>query len=112
VFRPLDAKERQAMPDDITPTDGTDDAEGIVSRMRAVADELTAAGLAVSLSQSRAVVEVSASLHLEGRREIEATVDEDGYTELRFWQKPNATPAQIGATISRALDAVTHRSSS
>ncbi|HVA89821.1 MAG TPA: hypothetical protein VNL71_08250 [Chloroflexota bacterium] len=100
------------MPDDITPAAGTDDTEGIVSRMRAVADALSAAGLAASVSQTRAAVEVIAILHMKGQREIEAAIDEDGYTELRFWHQPDATPAQISAAITRALNAITHGTSS
>jgi hypothetical protein len=100
------------MPDDITPAVEMDDTEGIVSRMRAVADALSAAGLAASISQTRAAVEVVATLHRKGQREIEAVIDEDGYTELRFWHQPDATPAQISATITRALTTIMHGTSS
>ena len=100
------------MPDDITPAVKADDTEGIVSRMRAVADALSAAGLAASISQTRAAVEVVATLHRKGQREIEAVIDEDGYTELRFWHQPGATPAQVSAAITHALTAIMHGTSS
>ena len=35
------------------------------------------------------------------------TVDEDGYVQISYWNDPGATPAQIIATISRALAAIT-----
>jgi hypothetical protein len=100
------------MPDDITPGGGIADAEGIFARMRAIADALSAAGLAVTISQTRTAVEVVATLYTEGRREIEAVIDEDGYSELRFWHQPDATPAQMSATITRGLDAITNGTSS
>jgi hypothetical protein len=100
------------MPDDITPGGGTADTEGIVARMRAIADALSAAGLAATISQTRTAVEVVATLYTEGKREIEAVIDEDGYSELRFWHQSDATPAQMSATITRALDAITNGTSS
>ncbi|HCU92270.1 MAG TPA: hypothetical protein DHU96_05840 [Actinobacteria bacterium] len=100
------------MPDDIMPTADPDNAEGIVSRMRAVADALSVAGLAATINQTRTAVEVIATIRVQGQREIEAVIDEDGYAELRFWHQPDATPGQISATISRAVNAITHGASS
>lgn len=100
------------MPDDIMRTAGADDTESIVSRMQAVADALSVAGMAATVSQTRTAVEVIATLRVQGQREIEAVIDEDGYAELRFWHQPDATPAQISATISRAVNAITHGASS
>jgi hypothetical protein len=34
-------------------------------------------------------------------------VDDDGYTELRYWNQPQATPAQVATVIVRALAAIT-----
>jgi TPP-dependent trihydroxycyclohexane-1,2-dione (THcHDO) dehydratase len=34
-------------------------------------------------------------------------IDEDGYVELRYWNDSAATPAQIAATITRALSVIT-----
>jgi hypothetical protein len=75
--------------------------------MRAIADELSLAGLATRLHESRASVDVTATLTGSGRREAEVIVDEDAYVEMRFWHDPQATPAQVAALITSALAAVT-----
>jgi hypothetical protein len=41
------------------------------------------------------------------RREIEVVLDEDGYTELRYWTSLDITPAEAAAVIASALAAIT-----
>ena len=89
------------------PGPAIDDSEEIARRMRAVSANLTAAGLTTHLHVTRAAIDVTATLHRPGRKDAEVTVDEDGYVEIRYWNNPDATPAQITATISRALAAIT-----
>jgi hypothetical protein len=72
-------------------------------RMRAIAAELTAAGLTTHLHETRAALDITATLPRPGRKDTEVVVDEDGYVEIRYWNHPAAAPAQITATISRAL---------
>jgi hypothetical protein len=83
------------------------DAEQAARRMRAIADGLAARGMITCLHDSRAGLDVTASLRLPGRREAELVVDEDGYAELRYWYPPDADPEQVTATALRALAAVT-----
>lgn len=90
------------MPDMCAP-----DAEDTLWRMRAIADELSLAGLATRLHESRASIDVTATIHPGGHREIEAIVDEDAYIELRFWHGTDATPAQVAAMITSAVTAIT-----
>ena len=82
------------------------DAEDTVWRMRAIAGELALAGLATSLHESRASIDVTATFTAGGQREAEVIVDEDAYVEMRFWHDPQATPAQIAALITSALTAI------
>jgi hypothetical protein len=77
-----------------------------VKRMRAIAAELAAAGLRTRLYQSPGSVDVTA-IRPQGRRGMEAVVDEDNYVELRYWHPAGATPAQIAAVITRAMDTIT-----
>ncbi len=42
-------------------------------------------------------------LRQPGQRKIEAVIDADGYTELRYWSSLNITPAQTVATITSAM---------
>ena len=66
------------MPD---PTPGAG-AEDTLWRMRAIADELSLAGLATCVHESRASVDVTATLTATGQREAEVIVDEDAYVEI------------------------------
>lgn len=80
--------------------------EEATRRLRAVAAELSAVGLAISLHRTRAGLDLTATLHQPGRRETDVLIDEDGYTELRYWADPAATPAQLADTIVHALSVV------
>ena len=86
----------------MTGTTGMDPA----GRMRQIAEGLRAAGLDVRLQQTRAGWDLAAVLAQPGNRESEAVLDDDGYVELRYWNPPGATPAQIAEVITRALAAV------
>ncbi len=75
-------------------------------RLRVIAAELSAAGLAIHLHPTRAGLDLTATPDEPGRRETEIIVDDDGYIELRYWADPEATPVQVAGTIIRALAAV------
>jgi hypothetical protein len=74
--------------------------------MRAIAAGLDAAGLDARVHDTCGVLDVTATLHRPGCKEIDVVVDEDGYVELRYWSAPGDTPAQVTATIGRALAAI------
>jgi hypothetical protein len=76
-------------------------------RMRAMAADLTAHGLTTHLTDSRAGLDLTATLSPSGKREAELIIDEDGYAELRYWNPPGTPPAPVTATALRALRAVT-----
>jgi hypothetical protein len=78
-------------------------------RMRAVAAELTAAGLESGVHEIRGVLDVRATLRREGFGPVEVTYDGDGYVAVTYWHEPGATPAQVAATINRVLAVITHR---
>jgi hypothetical protein len=78
-----------------------------IKRMRAIAAELAAAGLQTRLHQSPGSVDITATTGPLGHRGMEAVVDEDNYVELRYWHPADATPAQIVAVITRAMDTIT-----
>jgi hypothetical protein len=76
-------------------------------RMRALAAELTAAGLTAQLYDTRASLDITAILRRPGGRKIAVIIDGDGRTEIRYWNDPAATAAQIAAVITRALAVIT-----
>ena len=86
-------------------TSGIDENTG--ERLRIIGAELSAAGLAIQLHHTQAGLDLTATLHHSSRRETDVIVDEDGYTELRYWADPAATPAQAANAIVTALAAVT-----
>ena len=75
-------------------------------RLRAIGAGLAAAGLAARLHESPAETDLTATLRRPGQREIEVVVDEDGYTELRYWASLDVPPAHAVATITGALAAI------
>jgi hypothetical protein len=77
------------------------------ARMHAVAAALTTAGLTAHVHLTRGVLDVTATWERTGGKAAEVIVDDDGYTELRYWNHPWATPAQVAAVIVRALAAIT-----
>ncbi len=80
-------------------------------RVRAVAAELSARGLATHLTDARVGLDLTVTLTPGRQREPEFWIDEDGYAELRYWNRPDATAAQVAATALRALEAVTNTAS-
>ena len=75
-------------------------------RMRAIAAGLTAAGLTAHLHDTRGELDVTAALHRPGGKETDVIVDDDGYVEIRYWNRPGATPDQVTAVITRVLAAI------
>ena len=71
--------------------------------MRAVAAGLDAGGLVTQVNQTRGVLDITATLDRPGTKPAEVVVDEDGYVELRYWNRPGATPEQVTTVILRAL---------
>jgi anti-sigma regulatory factor (Ser/Thr protein kinase) len=75
--------------------------------MRAIEAGLTACGLVTHLTDSRAGLDLTATLSPSGKREAEIIIDEDGFTELRYWNAPGTPPAEATATALRVLRAAT-----
>jgi hypothetical protein len=74
--------------------------------MRAIAAGLTAAGLAAQVNETRGVLDITATLQRPGGKSAEVVVDEDGYVELRYGNRPGAAPDQVTTVIVRALAAI------
>jgi hypothetical protein len=77
------------------------------ARMHAVAAGLTAAGLTAAVHITRGVLDVTATWERADGKAAEVIVDDDGYVEVRYWNHPCATPAQVATVIVRALAAIT-----
>jgi hypothetical protein len=77
------------------------------ARMHAIAAALIAAGLSAQVHVTRGVPDVTATWERPDAEAAEVIVDDDGYTELRYWNQPQATPSQIATVIVRALAAIT-----
>jgi hypothetical protein len=71
--------------------------------MRAIAAGLGAGGLVAEVNQTRGVLDITATLQRPGSKPAEVVIDEDGYVELRYWNRPGATPEQVTTVILRAL---------
>jgi hypothetical protein len=78
-------------------------------RMRAVVAKLTAAGLDTRLYETKGVLDIQATLRREGHKAVQVIYEDDGYVEIAYWHDPEATPAQVAATISQALAVITHQ---
>jgi hypothetical protein len=77
-------------------------------RVRAVQAELSAHGLTTHMTDARAGLDLTATLAPARLRRPEFWIDEEGYSELRYWNPPDATPAQIAATALRAMEIVSN----
>jgi hypothetical protein len=75
--------------------------------MRAIEAALAARGLTTHLTDSRAGLDLTATLSPSGKREAEIIIDEDGFVELRYWNPPGTPPAEVTATALHVLKAVT-----
>jgi hypothetical protein len=80
---------------------------GTAARMHAIAAALVAADLTAQVHDTRGVLDVTARLDLPGRTQIEVICDDDGYTQVSYWNSPDATAAQVTATIAAVLAAIT-----
>ena len=76
------------------------------ARMHAVAAALTTAGLTAHVHVTRGVLDVTATLERPDAKAAEVIIDDDGYTEIRYWNQPSATPPQVATVIVRALAAI------
>jgi hypothetical protein len=81
--------------------------EDTTSRMQAIAAELSAHGLSAGVHDTRGTLDLTATVQPPGQREAEIVIDEDGYTEVRYWNQPGAGPAQISGLALRVLAALT-----
>jgi hypothetical protein len=77
-----------------------------VARMDAIAAGLAAAGLAARVHDTGGVLDLAARLEQPGGRPVEVIVDDDGYTQVSYWNPPGAAPAQITATLTAVLAAI------
>lgn len=68
---------------------------------------LSAAGLRVRVTSTCGALDLTAELNRPDSNSAEVIADEDGYVEVRYWNPPGASPAQIAAVISRVLAAIT-----
>lgn len=76
-------------------------------RLRAIAAGLTAAGLDASVHETRGVLDLTATAHRAGGKDIEVICDEDLYVQIAYWHDPDALPAEVVARICRVLSAIT-----
>jgi hypothetical protein len=90
------------------PFNQDEESQRVVRRMRAIEAEFAVNGLVTHLTDARAGLDLSAVLSPSGTREAEIWVDENGYVEVRYWNPPGASAAQITATALRALRAITN----
>lgn len=79
--------------------------EEAAQRMRAVAAGLAAHGMTTYLHDSRERLDLTARLCPPGERETEILLDEDGYTEIRYWVHADAGSDEITAQALRVLAA-------
>jgi len=81
------------------------------ARLHEIAASLAAIGLVTRLHRTRAGTDLTATLHPSGHRDVQVVVDEDGYTELRYWASLSSTPSAAAAAIASALEALTESQS-
>jgi len=77
------------------------------ARMSEIAGVLAGAGLDARVHDTRGVLDVTASLGQPGGRPVEVIVDDDGYTQVSYWNPPGAAPAQVTATITAVIAVIT-----
>jgi hypothetical protein len=94
------------------PSPGEDDRAETAGRMAAIAAALTAAGLDAQVNDTRGVLDITAAWHRPGCKDIEIIYDEDRYAQISYWSAPDATPAEVVATITRALAVIAMTASS
>src|ERR1700746_1428942 len=77
------------------------------ARLHEIAPRLAEVGVVTHLHRTRTGTDLTATLHPAGHRDIQVIVDEDGYTELRYWASLSTTPSAAVTTIASALEALT-----
>jgi len=87
--------------------DPLDPDRDAAERLQLIAAGLAATGLSTRLHETPAGTDLTATLRPAGQREIEVVIDEDGYTEIRYWASPKAAPHQAVATIALVLSTIT-----
>ena len=99
------------------PPAATDDADpasdrspSTEQRMRAIAAGLTAAGLDAHVHETKGVLDITATEHRAGGKDIEVICDEDLYVQIAYWHDPDALAAEIVARIRRVLTVITESS--
>ncbi len=88
-------------------SESTDPLSAAAKRLRLIETWLAAAGLTTRLRAAPNAMDLTATLRQPGHREIEVVIDEDGYTELRYWASLSDTPAHAVAIITSTLAAIT-----
>ena len=76
-------------------------------RLHQIAAGLTQLGLTTRIHRTRAGTDLTATLHSLSHRDIQVIVDEDGYTELRYWASLNGTSAAAVTTVANVLESLT-----
>jgi hypothetical protein len=82
----------------------------IVEQMRAIAAGLQAAGLDAHVHETQGVLDITATGHRPGGKDIEIICDEDLYVQISYWNDPSTTPTQVISAICRALSVITSSS--
>jgi hypothetical protein len=77
------------------------------ARMSEIAGVLAGAGLDARVHDTRGVLDVTATLGQPGGRSVEVIVDDDGYTQVSYWNSPGAAPAQVTAIITAVIAVIT-----
>jgi hypothetical protein len=79
--------------------------------MRAITGGLAAAGMQARLETGCPARYIVATVPAAGEgavaEGIEVTVEDDGYVQLTWWNRPPLTPAGVTATIARVIAALT-----
>jgi hypothetical protein len=80
------------------------------AQMDGIAAGLAAAGLTAQVHDTRGVLDLTAHLEQPGGKSVEIIVDDDGYTQVGYWNSPGAAAAQITATLADVLAAISSTS--
>lgn len=76
-------------------------------RLHQIAAGLTGLGFIARTHRTRAGTDLTATRHSPDHRDIQVIVDEDGYTEVRYWASLSCTPADAVTTFAKVLDSLT-----
>jgi phage-related protein len=84
-----------------------EDESDVRWRMGGLAEQLTASGLQATVHETHHVFDITATLQQPERKDVDVVIDEDGYTEVRYWADPAASPEETVAVIVRTLAVIT-----